>query len=79
MNQRLKRLIRTVADEQVAAAANPTTDNIVSLRRCQDRLQRYLANSGRTAPFELFMLPPVLPAQRLVRQIHDEFIYEPVR
>lgn len=79
MNPRLKRLIRTVSAEQVAAAANPSDANIESLKRCQDRLHKYLENSGRTAPFELFMLPPVLPGHRLVTKIHDECVYEPIR
>lgn len=79
MNPRLKRLTRIVAAEQVAAAANPTPDNIASLKRCHDRLHKYLENSGRTAPFELFMLPPVMTGHRLVTKIHDECVYEPIR
>jgi hypothetical protein len=55
---RLQRLIRTVEQEQAAFAANRTEENREMLHNCQDRLVRYTANSGKTAPFELFTEPP---------------------
>ncbi len=54
---RLTRLIRTVEQERAAFAAQPTEENRAMLHNCQDRLLRYTANTGKTAPFELFTEP----------------------
>ncbi len=54
---RLTRLIKTVEQERAAFAAQPTDENRAMLRACQDRLLHYTANTGKTAPFELFTEP----------------------
>ena len=56
---RLERLIKVVREEQAAATAAPTPENLDSLRRTQDRLFNYAIRSGRneSVPYELFFAP----------------------
>ncbi len=61
---RLQRLIKTVEQERAAFALSRTEENRAMMHACQERLLRYTANTGKTAPFELFTEPTTCQTTR---------------